>query len=160
MQSLVKCAGCSKKPRTKANGARNGWAAQPSDSHNDIPTGRADYRHVVEPSRAGSRRPSASSSTSSSSSRRSSASSASSGAGGRRASGGSIFDRLTDPDLYTGAHKHRFDRNGQGRGMSGRDSVTKGQGYVSGAGKSSFKGHTNTSTNEQIHDISQVLIRR
>eukprot|EP01006_Ploeotia_vitrea_P011061 TRINITY_DN29524_c0_g1_i1.p2 TRINITY_DN29524_c0_g1~~TRINITY_DN29524_c0_g1_i1.p2 ORF type:complete len:201 (+),score=111.14 TRINITY_DN29524_c0_g1_i1:132-734(+) len=35
--------------------------------------------------------------------------------------GGSIFDRLTDPSQYTGAHKHRFDADGKGRGLAGRD---------------------------------------
>jgi hypothetical protein len=161
MPSLVKCAGCGKKPRTKPNGARNGWAAQSADSHNDIPTGRADYRHVSGPTGSNSRRTSTSSVSSGSSSRRSSVSSTGSGGGGsRRPSGGNIFDRLTDPNHYTGAHKHRFDKSGNGRGMSGRDSVTKGQGYVSGATNSSFKGHTNTGTNERIHDISQILTRR
>ncbi|KAH7827724.1 putative p25-alpha [Monocercomonoides exilis] len=33
----------------------------------------------------------------------------------------SIFDRLTDPKLYTGAHKNRFDADGKGRGKAGRD---------------------------------------
>lgn len=33
--------------------------------------------------------------------------------------------QLTDSSLYTGAHKHRFDANGNGRGLSGRDRVGK-----------------------------------
>lgn len=33
----------------------------------------------------------------------------------------SIFDKLTDPKLYTGAHKERFDSDGRGRGLAGRD---------------------------------------
>jgi hypothetical protein len=32
----------------------------------------------------------------------------------------SIFSRLTDHTLYTGSHKHRFDKNGNGRGRFGR----------------------------------------
>lgn len=40
----------------------------------------------------------------------------------------SIFDKLTDPSLYTGSHKHRFDEDGRGRGLEGRDSVAKGLG--------------------------------
>ncbi|KAJ4458787.1 hypothetical protein PAPYR_5299 [Paratrimastix pyriformis] len=34
----------------------------------------------------------------------------------------SIFDKLTDPKLYTGTHVHRFDNEGHGRGLAGRDS--------------------------------------
>lgn len=40
----------------------------------------------------------------------------------------SIVDRLTDTKLYTGAHKQRFDEDGRGRGLEGRDSVSKGAG--------------------------------
>ena len=36
----------------------------------------------------------------------------------------SIFDKLTDPNQYTGAHKNRFDSNGNGRGMAGRDAAS------------------------------------
>ena len=39
---------------------------------------------------------------------------------------GSIFDRLTDPSTFHGTHKHRFDADGKGRGLEGRDSVRKG----------------------------------
>jgi len=35
--------------------------------------------------------------------------------------GSSIFDRLTDPKSYTGSHKQRFDSDGKGRGLAGRD---------------------------------------
>ncbi|GIL71883.1 hypothetical protein Vretifemale_2345 [Volvox reticuliferus] len=45
----------------------------------------------------------------------------------------SIFDKLTDTTLYTGAHKHRFDENGNGRGLAGRDRVAKGAGFIAGA---------------------------
>ena len=35
----------------------------------------------------------------------------------------SIFDRLTDSRLYTGAHKFRFDETGRGLGLDGREDV-------------------------------------
>ena len=31
-----------------------------------------------------------------------------------------VVNRLTDVSRYPGAHKHRFDENGYGRGLSGR----------------------------------------
>ena len=33
----------------------------------------------------------------------------------------SIVDRLTDTSKYTGTHKHRFDAEGNGLGILGRD---------------------------------------
>jgi hypothetical protein len=33
---------------------------------------------------------------------------------------GSVFDRLTDHNKYTGTHKERFDKEGKGRGSQGR----------------------------------------
>jgi hypothetical protein len=39
-----------------------------------------------------------------------------------KASRGSVLERLTDTKRYTGAHKHRFDENGRGRGLQGRTS--------------------------------------
>ncbi|KAJ3192112.1 hypothetical protein HK101_007038 [Irineochytrium annulatum] len=38
---------------------------------------------------------------------------------------GSVFDRLTDSNGYTGSHKHRFTAGGVGRGLAGRDSIPK-----------------------------------
>ena len=35
-----------------------------------------------------------------------------------------IFDKLTNPDLYTGAHKERFDKDGKGKGLAGRKDNT------------------------------------
>ncbi len=71
----------------------------------------------------------------------------------------SIFDRLTDPKLYTGAHKHRFDTDGRGRGLEGRDSMPKGAGATpaSHAPRTAFKGHTNTGSDEKIDSIAQIL---
>ncbi|KAJ3178317.1 hypothetical protein HDU87_003629 [Geranomyces variabilis] len=40
--------------------------------------------------------------------------------------GGSVFDRLTDTTGYTGAHKQRFNADGTGRGIAGRDAPAKG----------------------------------
>lgn len=42
----------------------------------------------------------------------------------------SVFSRLTDASGYTGAHKHRFDSDGQGRGKEGRDCISKGNGHL------------------------------
>eukprot|EP00164_Ancoracysta_twista_P000998 GFYU01001303.1.p1 GENE.GFYU01001303.1~~GFYU01001303.1.p1 ORF type:complete len:374 (-),score=111.14 GFYU01001303.1:85-1158(-) len=39
---------------------------------------------------------------------------------GTKAQGGGIYDKLTDSSQYTGAHKERFDAEGQGRGAAGR----------------------------------------
>lgn len=52
----------------------------------------------------------------------------------------SIFDKLTDTKLYTGAHKHRFDDSGKGRGLAGRDAAS---GIEYGGSK--------------VNDISQIL---
>ena len=38
--------------------------------------------------------------------------------------GPSVFSKLCDPTQYTGAHKARFDSNGNGRGMAGRDGAS------------------------------------
>ena len=35
--------------------------------------------------------------------------------------GRDIVSRLTDTSKYTGTHKHRFDEDGKGRGIAGRD---------------------------------------
>lgn len=34
--------------------------------------------------------------------------------------GGSIFDKLSDPKTFQGSHRHRFDQEGKGRGKAGR----------------------------------------
>jgi hypothetical protein len=59
--------------------------------------------------------------------------------------GEAVYDRLTDPQGFTGAHKHRFDATGVGRGLDGRDSVIKGGGNVVGA-----------YMNGAVHDLSQI----
>ncbi|KAJ3309247.1 hypothetical protein HDU76_003678, partial [Blyttiomyces sp. JEL0837] len=57
----------------------------------------------------------------------------------------SVFDRLTDSSGYTGSHKHRFNADGSGRGLAGRDTIaksTKGQGTYRGG---------------DVRDLSQIL---
>lgn len=43
-----------------------------------------------------------------------------------------VISKLTDHQLYTGTHRHRFDRDGKGRGLAGRDYVAKGEGSMQG----------------------------
>lgn len=77
--------------------------------------------------------------------------------GERSASKPSIFDKLTDPKLYTGAHKHRFDpKTGQGKGLAGRDRCQKGTGTPHTT-SSNFRGSTNANSDETVHSISQIL---
>ena len=83
----------------------------------------------------------------------------SSSAAAFRSSGGagsSIFDRLTDPSGYTGAHRSRFDgHTGRGRGVEGRDTMAASRHAARG-----FAGHTNTSVEHTFHDSSEFLVRR
>lgn len=44
----------------------------------------------------------------------------------------SVTDRLTDVSKYTGSHKHRFNPDGTGRGIDGREYRAENKGYVSG----------------------------
>jgi len=39
-------------------------------------------------------------------------------------------DRLTDTSQYTGSHKERFDADGKGKGIEGRENVTDNSGYT------------------------------
>ncbi|MRA75871.1 hypothetical protein GH890_30975, partial [Bacillus thuringiensis] len=39
-------------------------------------------------------------------------------------------DRMTDTAQYTGSHKERFDAEGKGKGMSGREDLHDNSGYV------------------------------
>ncbi|GIY40793.1 tubulin polymerization-promoting protein homolog [Caerostris darwini] len=47
--------------------------------------------------------------------------------------------RMTDTKLYTGAHKERFDEEGKGKGIGGREEVTDDSGYVRGFKKDEKK---------------------
>lgn len=40
--------------------------------------------------------------------------------------------RLTDTTLYTGSHRERFDEDGKGRGIEGREYIAEDTGYVTG----------------------------
>jgi len=40
--------------------------------------------------------------------------------------GASVFDRLTNTSGYTGSHKERFNADGTGKGLAGRDTAAKG----------------------------------
>ncbi|KAL7075624.1 hypothetical protein ACQ4LE_005415 [Meloidogyne hapla] len=44
---------------------------------------------------------------------------------------GNVYERLTDHNKYTGAHKERFDNDGKGKGKAGREDVVVNTGYVS-----------------------------
>ena len=41
-----------------------------------------------------------------------------------------ITDRMTDTSGYTGSHKERFDKDGQGKGVDGRKDIVSNSGYV------------------------------
>ena len=45
---------------------------------------------------------------------------------------GANVRRLTDPRLYTGSHRERFDEEGRGRGLEGREYIVDDSGYVQG----------------------------
>jgi len=44
-----------------------------------------------------------------------------------------IYGKLTDTNLYTGSHKERFNVDGSGKGLEGRDKISKGTGSSRGA---------------------------
>ena len=54
---------------------------------------------------------------------------------GTHAAHGGVLDKLTDPSQYTGAHKWRFDAEGRGLGLVGRDVIPKGNGHVPAASR-------------------------
>eukprot|EP00388_Colpodella_angusta_P037876 GDKK01042800.1.p1 GENE.GDKK01042800.1~~GDKK01042800.1.p1 ORF type:complete len:183 (-),score=0.86 GDKK01042800.1:92-640(-) len=57
-----------------------------------------------------------------------------------------VFQRLTDHNRYTGAHKERFDSNGQGRGLVGREYLY------------SYTGNTESSNRTNL--ISNSLVKK
>ena len=65
---------------------------------------------------------------------------------GSDSSRGAVFDHLTDPRLYTGHHKHRFDKEGRGKGLAGRDSTAKGAGHSAVP----YRGGN-------VHEIAQIM---
>lgn len=53
---------------------------------------------------------------------------------GTKADSGGIVGKMTDSSQYTGAHKHRFDADGHGKGLAGRDTIAKGHGNLPSQG--------------------------
>ncbi|RKP02545.1 hypothetical protein CXG81DRAFT_17821 [Caulochytrium protostelioides] len=58
--------------------------------------------------------------------------------------GGSVFDRLTNTAGYTGSHKERFNADGTGRGLAGREAPNK-------------SGAPGTYRGGNVSDLSQIL---
>ncbi|AFZ81126.1 hypothetical protein BEWA_005340 [Theileria equi strain WA] len=58
----------------------------------------------------------------------------------------SVFERLTDPKYYTGIHRQRFDENGNGRGLAGRENI-----YL-------FDG--NTESYSRVHEVYSSVLRK
>jgi len=56
----------------------------------------------------------------------------------------SVFDRLTNVNSYTGSHKERFNSDGTGRGIAGRDAPSLGSGH------GTYRGG-------DVKDLSQIL---
>jgi hypothetical protein len=50
--------------------------------------------------------------------------------GATKVAGDAVLDRMTDTSKYTGSHKLRFDESGKGKGLEGRESVSKGPGHI------------------------------
>eukprot|EP00948_MAST-09A_sp_MAST-9A-sp1_P003046 g3046.t1 len=63
---------------------------------------------------------------------------------------GSVFNRLYDPQYYTGVYAERFRNDGDGRINAQTDVSLR-------AGGLGFVGNTNTGSNEVIHDISSIM---
>ncbi|UKK02560.1 tubulin polymerization-promoting protein [Theileria orientalis] len=57
-----------------------------------------------------------------------------------------VFERLTDHRFYTGIHRERFDENGRGRGMAGRENL-----YL-------FDG--NTESFSRVHEVYSSVLPR
>merc|ERR1712042_328907 len=49
---------------------------------------------------------------------------------GTKVATGNNVGKMTDTSQYTGAHKERFDEDGKGKGIEGREDVTANDGYV------------------------------
>lgn len=67
----------------------------------------------------------------------------------QKATSSSFVARMTDTSKYTGTHKLRFDEDGKGRGLEGRDSLAKGSGMAPGSASalpSYVQGYDNADT--------------
>ena len=69
----------------------------------------------------------------------------------------SVYDRLTDHRFYTGAHKHRFDQDGNGKFVRSPPKMSQRGAHFQVS--STYKGHTNTGTNESFDCISEFVVR-
>lgn len=74
---------------------------------------------------------------------------------------GGIYDKLTDSSLYTGSHKERFNADGTGKGIEGRDSISKGKGSHSLKTTASFDSgdHPDEAQAEGDDDLSEEVSR-
>jgi len=135
MENLVKCAKCGKKPRVKPKESRGDWKADgPARAGGGV-------SHVQDDDKvfAGGLRPSQNDA------KKAKSVSSSPTAKKKSTKQPSIFDKLTDTSKYTGTHKQRFDDDGKGRGLEGRDSVAKGSGHI----PSAYRGG-------DVNDLSQI----
>jgi len=69
-----------------------------------------------------------------------------------------IFSRLTDPKLYTGAHKSRFDvESGKGKGLDGRDMGNEAKVVdLSQMTRGNLRGKPSSSEKRKTIDLSNV----
>ena len=64
---------------------------------------------------------------------------------------GTIFEKLTNHERYTGTHRHRFDEEGRGMGIEGRDRVAKGHG--------TFPGESTLSNKYVLHTYNPHILK-
>ncbi|KAK9172687.1 Doublecortin/p25-alpha domain containing protein [Cryptosporidium meleagridis] len=77
-----------------------------------------------------------------------------------------VFDRLLDPKLYTGMHKYRFDKDGNGLGKAGREYLFREDGYTESTKRrhevvcSSIKRHSyaNISSNDFLQKAKVIWL--
>lgn len=70
---------------------------------------------------------------------------------------------MTDTSAYTGTHKLRFDEEGKGKGLEGRDSIPKGKGMIPGSvsGQTAYvsgykeegKHHSSPKTSKKVFNL-------
>lgn len=148
MVSSIKCSTCGKKPRTKSI-TQIKWKGQNHiaadvklgvyDTHNlknlrpglhaDTQNPKSENLKKSESLKkqfAGASAGGAAAAAGSSSDANFNRSSSRSGSRSGSRLNGSVFSRLTNPKGFPGTHKHRFDSNGKGLGLAGRDYCPKG----------------------------------
>jgi len=162
MKSLIECAKCGKKPRVKPNKERAAWdGEQPQQSHETDPSGmglREETKAKAKPSQAPAPVQSRAQPRSQLSVARAQAQTQAQTQAQPQAQAtkksSSVFDRLTDTSKYSGTHKARFDAQGRGLGLAGRDSVSKGAGHLPPPSMSNVK-HSNMTTPTPIAEIKR-----